>query len=194
MSRRRTLRPEEQEIWQSVARTAKPMHRTHPIALPESAPKLVIPAVEAPQKLPAFRLGQSVKSTSSAQFAPGIGESLAKAPLRMDAKTHSKMTRGKLAPEARIDLHGMTVDQAHPALISFILSAQSAGMRLVLVITGKGKSRAEFGPMPQRMGVLRTQVPHWLHLPPLNFAVMQVTEAHASHGGGGALYVYLRRR
>jgi DNA-nicking Smr family endonuclease len=45
----------------------------------------------------------------------------------MDAKTHGKMTRGKLQPEARIDLHGMTLAEAHPELIRFILNAHAAG-------------------------------------------------------------------
>jgi DNA-nicking Smr family endonuclease len=85
----------------------------------------------------------------------------------MDAGTHAKMTRGKLHPEARIDLHGLTLAEAHPELIRFILNAQSQGLRLVLVITGKGKRRDDTGPIPQRVGALRHQVPHWLHLPPL---------------------------
>ncbi|MGL4321553.1 MAG: Smr/MutS family protein, partial [Paracoccaceae bacterium] len=105
-----------------------------------------------------------------------------------------KMTRGKLAPEARIDLHGMTLSEAHPELISFILNAHSAGLRLVLVITGKGKPKADHGPIPYRTGVLRHQVPQWLRLPPLGPAVLQVSEAHLKHGGSGAFYVYLRRR
>ena len=112
----------------------------------------------------------------------------------MDAGTHAKMRRGKLAPEARIDLHGMTLAEAHPELIHFILNAQSAGMRLVLVITGKGKRREDTGPIPQRVGALRHQVPQWLRLPPLGQAVLQVSEAHLKHGGSGAYYVYLRRR
>ena len=112
----------------------------------------------------------------------------------MDAGTHAKMTRGKLVPEARIDLHGMTLAEAHPELIRFILNAQSQGLRLVLVITGKGKRRDDSGPIPQRMGALRHQVPHWLHLPPLGPAVLQISEAHLKHGGSGAYYVYLRRR
>ena len=111
----------------------------------------------------------------------------------MDAKVFGKMTRGKLAPEARIDLHGMTLAQAHPELIRFILNAHAAGMRLVLVITGKGKHKDDFGPIPQRMGALRHSVPQWLRLPPLGPVVLQVSEAHLRHGGSGAYYIYLRR-
>lgn len=188
MSRRRTLRPDEHEIWQSVARTAKPMHK--PLVFPEVFEPPMITSLPTPPPLPKFQVGQAVKLASRTDVAPLPSAHLAKSPLRMDAKTHAKMTRGKLAPEARIDLHGMTLDQAHPALISFILSSQAAGLRLVLVITGKGKARAEHGPV---MGVLRRQVPNWLHMPPLSSAILQVREAHITHGGGGALYVYLRR-
>jgi DNA-nicking Smr family endonuclease len=111
----------------------------------------------------------------------------------MDAKAFGKMTRGKLSPEARIDLHGMTLAEAHPELIRFILSAHSNGLRLVLVITGKGKPGDDHGPIPRRTGVLRQQVPHWLRQPPLGSAILQVTEAHLRHGGSGACYIYLRR-
>ena len=89
---------------------------------------------------------------------------------------------------------GMTVAEAHPELIRFILNGWSGGLRLVLVITGKGKPGPDFGPIPQRYGVLKHQVPQWLHMPPLGPCVLQVTEAHLKHGGSGAYYVYLRRR
>ena len=112
----------------------------------------------------------------------------------MDRKTFGRMTRGKLLPEARIDLHGMTVAAAHPALTAFILRSQAEGRRLVLVITGKGKRSEDSGPIPVRSGVLRHQVPHWLETPPLRQVVLQVTPAHRRHGGDGAFYVYLRRR
>ncbi|MFG6543173.1 Smr/MutS family protein, partial [Sulfitobacter sp. M22298] len=49
------------------------------------------------------------------------------------------------------------------------------------------------GPIPVRDGVLRHQVPQWLSMPPLSSLVLQVAQAHVSHGGGGAYYVYLRR-
>lgn len=103
------------------------------------------------------------------------------------------MKRGKLKPESRIDLHGMRLDQAHGALVRFVLSSQASGRRLVLVITGKGKTREEPGPIPTPRGVLKHQVPQWLSLPPLAQAVLQVTPAHQRHGGEGAYYVYLRR-
>lgn len=198
MPRRRTLRPEEEALWDEVARTASPMHprRRSPLVKPEPAP--VVPAVIQPDtggaRLMPFRLGEKAASVAprlDLQTVPG--ERLAAAPLRMDAKTFQRMGRGRLVPEARIDLHGMTLAEAHPELIRFVLNAHMQGLRLVLVITGKGKPGPDHGPIPTRQGVLRHQVPYWLHMPPLGPVVLQVTEAHLKHGGSGAYYVYLRR-
>lgn len=196
MARRRHLSPEEADLWRSVARTARPLH-THPVHLPEpppAAPEPPPPLAHVRPRLSPFLLGEKLRKPERHDLAPTLPERLGQSPLKMDAGTHAKMTRGKLQPEARIDLHGMTLAEAHPELIRFILNAQSAGLRLVLVITGKGKRRDDTGPIPQRVGALRHQVPRWLQLPPLGPAVLQVSEAHLKHGGGGACYVYLRRR
>lgn len=196
MARRRQLRPEERELWQAVARTLRPLHEgaaLPPVSedvtreaavpkeqLPEPAPDF---APRATPALPRFRLGEKAAQVAKASPQP--------TPLRMDAGLHKKMLRGKIAPEARIDLHGMTLAVAHPELIGFLLNAQASGKRLVLVITGKGKQVYE--PVPRPIGALRHQVPHWLRLPPLSAVVQEVTEAHLRHGGLGAFYVWLRR-
>ena len=120
-------------------------------------------------------------------------ERLTEQPLRMDARTHRSLQRGKLRPDARLDLHGMTLAVAKAELTGFILRAQAAGHRLVLVITGKGERGADRGPLPVRAGALRHEVPHWLAMAPLSQAVLQVVPAHIRHGGGGAYYVWLRR-
>ena len=197
MARRRTLHPEEQALWQTVARTARalrPVRETLRETVPTDPAGTVIASQGTlpPESIPLFALGEKAR-TSTAYRTPQ-SNSPAQPPLQMDAKAFGKMTRGKLAPEARIDLHGMTLAEAHPELISFILNAHAAGLRLVLVITGKGKPKPDHGPIPQRMGVLRHQVPQWLRMAPLGPAVLQVAEAHLRHGGAGAFYVYLRRR
>jgi DNA-nicking Smr family endonuclease len=197
MARRRALRPEEEELWRAVARTARAMHVNGGVFLKpvehvlHPVPQTAEPAhLQPAPRLPLFRLGEKSRVSTTHSLVPAPV-----AALQMDAKTHSRMTKGKLTPDVRIDLHGMTLAEAHPELIAFILSAQSAGLRLVLVITGKGKGKRglDIGPIPQRMGALRHQVPQWLRLPPLGPAVLQVAEAHLRHGGSGAFYVYLRR-
>jgi DNA-nicking Smr family endonuclease len=195
MARRRSLSPEEADLWRSVAMTARPLHG-YPARPPEPDPhpKTPEPMHPARPRLSPFVVGERARTPERRDLAPGLPELLAQAPLQMDAKTHARMMRGKLQPEARIDLHGLTLAEAHPELIRFVLNAQAQGLRLVLVITGKGKRRDDSGPIPQRMGALRHQVPQWLRLPPLGPIVLQVSEAHLKHGGSGAYYVYLRRR
>ena len=195
MSRRRTLRPEEEQLWQAVARTAKPLHALTLRRKPDTAPPtpVIVKPPEPKPRLPAFRLGEKSRNPKSHSLAPSLSDSLANAPILMDAKAHARMTRGKLHPEARIDLHGMTLAEAHPELIHFILNSHSAGLRLVLVITGKGKQKPDYGPIPQRLGVLRHQLPLWLRQTPLAHTVLQISEAHLKHGGSGAFYIYLRR-
>lgn len=199
MARRRGLTPEEKELWAQIARSAEPLSsRPKPAAEDGTRPvqpvrRDIMPAFppELPRHQP-FRVGEAATPRNAThQRVPSPAEHTSTAPLRMDRKLHRKMTQGKLQPEARLDLHGMTLARAHPALIRFLLSAQQDGLRLVLVITGKG--RGDHGPLPTRPGALRHQLPHWLHQPPLAQAVQQVRPAHFRHGGEGAYYVYLRR-
>lgn len=193
MTRRRGLSAEERDLWDRVAASARPMRPRRALsATHEHAPKA---KPHLPKSGPAdFHIGQLARPlTAVHDLAPTLEERLSGLPLRMDRRTHQQLTRGKLAPEARIDLHGMTLAEAHPELIRFVLNAHAAGKRLILVITGKGKRADEPGPIPQRVGVLRHQVPHWLGQPPLGTIVQQIAPAHLKHGGAGACYVYLRR-
>jgi len=191
---RRRLRPDEEELWRRVTETTqriRPERRQDKSTLLQAKPQPKTP----PRAVERFELGQARRDIAPGHdLSPGIRDHVASAPLSMDKKTFGKLKRGKVTPEAKLDLHGMTLDQAHPALTRFILRAQAGGKRLVLVVTGKGKHRDDGGPIPTRLGVLRHNVPHWLSQPPLAQAVLQISEAHLKHGGGGAYYVYLRRR
>lgn len=193
MKRPRHLSAEERTLWNMVAKRAEPLDK--PVAKMERA-KPRAPDVNSPTKhqaIPSFKVGQLVNHSADHDLLPSLGQQMRAAPLQMDRKAFGRLKRGKLKPEARIDLHGMTLAQAHPALTGFILRSAGAGHRLVLVITGKGKQRDDGGPIPTKFGVLRHQVPQWLAMAPLGSLVMQVSEAHIRHGGGGAYYVYLRR-
>ena len=193
---RRRLKPDELELWRQVARSAQPLPkalRRDDCQEPKS-PDPVAQPVAPVSRLTAFEIGQSHPSRNESHLPPQtLTQRLKTQPLAMDARTHGRMKRGKLAPEARIDLHGMTLDQAHPELVRFVLTAQARGLRLILVITGKGQREDPYSPMPMRRGVLRQKVPMWLRTAPLAPMILQVTEAHQRHGGSGAFYVYLRR-
>jgi len=198
MTRRRRLRPEEHELWQQVARTADPLHsRKHSTSGFQRKPDPPLTEKKDWPQAPIspFAMGErALQRTETHVFPRTTADKLHSAPVRMDAKAFARLKRGKVEPEARMDLHGMTLDRAHGALTQFILKAQSRNLRLVLVITGKGQREDPYHSMPQRRGVLKSQVPQWLQMPPLGQAVLQVSVAHRKHGGEGAYYVYLRRR
>lgn len=197
--RPRGLRPEEKELWQKVAQTASPLTPADPktpsqgpVAKPPAAPEGRARKPLPP--FPDFTVGQSARPARMPHdLQDPLSRRLAAQPVRMDRKAFTRMKRGKLAVEARIDLHGMTLDQAHPRLVSFIMNAHASGKRLVLVITGKGRRSAESGPIPVPHGILKHQVPQWLRSGMLGHAVLQIAQAHQSHGGSGAFYVYLSR-
>ncbi len=198
MSRKgpRGLTPEERALWQKVTQKATPLHPDRPQPTPQEvlhiAPERPQPQ---PQAIPNFTIGQKSADTMLPHnLSPGISETLGIQLVQMDRKARAQLRRGKIRPESRIDLHGMTLARAHPELNRFIYDAHARGRRLVLVITGKGKDRYSDGPIPVRRGVLKHQVPHWLTTPPLSRVVLQVAEAHLRHGGNGAYYVYLRRK
>ncbi|MTH33334.1 DNA mismatch repair protein MutS [Paracoccus limosus] len=200
---RRGLTADEKALWSRIAATAVPMHgpatvhgAAHGADDPEPAapPVSRVPAQPPTVTPPDFRIGATpIKPSTRIDLAPHPGRALHDQPLRMDHKTHRRMAQGKLVPEARIDLHGMTLNAAQPALTRFVLNARASGLRLVLVITGKGRDIGPEAPLPVRPGALRHNVPHWLHMAPLSQLVLQVRPAHRRHGGEGAYYVYLRR-
>lgn len=206
--RRSSLSDEDRELWSQVAQSVAPLKPEKAnlgdllgSASPMPDPRAKDVSAPAPKasftpNLPTFRIGSRAPAPNSVHHAaaPGIAEHLKQMPSRVDARTMGKIRRGKLRPEGRLDLHGMTLAQAHPALLRFIADSYHKHRRLVLIITGKGKDRDEGYAMPVPRGVLRHQVPHWLHGQNLSAMVLQVIPAHLRHGGDGAYYVYLKRQ
>jgi DNA-nicking Smr family endonuclease len=104
----------------------------------------------------------------------------------MDRRTAKRFKRGELTIDARIDLHGFTLEQAHAALGGFVRREHGRGSRCVVVVTGKGHHSGE--------GKIRRETPHWLNQPALRPLILAVTEARTRDGGTGAFYVLLKRR
>lgn len=191
MTRGRKLRPDELDLWRQVARNYTRRETPEmPRPVPDAAARPKPPEKRAPDPTLTISGG---KTPLRDDLAPTVVESLARQPVRMDHKAFRQLRRGRVKPDARIDLHGMTLDRAHSALVRFVMMQHASGKRLLLVITGKGKRSDDQGPIPVRQGALRHQVPEWLRLQPLAGVVLQVTQAHPSHGGAGAYYVYLRK-
>jgi DNA-nicking Smr family endonuclease len=141
----------------------------------ESDPKVAAEAAEPPAK------PDHLQHTIGRPKVPAGYQ----APQSIEPRRHHRIARGRDQIGARIDLHGMTQDQARAALTTFLFNAQDEGVRAVLVITGKGVSGE---------GVLRRRFPEWLAEPELRKIVAGLSTAERHHGGEGAFYVALKRK
>lgn len=181
MSRKRTPTGEELQLWQKVTETVAPLQKTVAGATPAKKPA----AAGAKEKAAA-------KSAPAAKAAGAPAKTRPPAPPALnpiDRRTRSRLTRGHVAIDARIDLHGMTQAAAEQRLRRFLADQQADGAKLVLVITGKGRS----GRDGEERGVLRRVAPMWLAAADLRPFVVGFDEAGPVHGGAGALYVRIRR-
>ena len=185
---RRKLSTEEKDLWRQVAEDTSPLKKPNLNIFPVSSKKVNAVKKNIDKSLH-FEIGQNTPLLEGT----AIPTPSSKPNVKMDHKSYAKMRRGKLIPEAHIDLHGLSVAKAHPALSHFIQSSYVQCRRLVLVITGKGQQNDEFDFANEGRGILRKQVPQWLSIVPLSRCVLQVQQSHARHGGAGALYVYLKK-
>lgn len=105
----------------------------------------------------------------------------------LDLMTVGKLQAGQFSPEAHLDLHGMTAQQAFEALVGFFRAAYFKGHRTVLVVPGRGKNS------PHGFSVLREKVQDWFTQEPFRRVILAFCTARPSDGGAGALYVLLRK-
>ncbi|HYW03172.1 MAG TPA: Smr/MutS family protein [Gammaproteobacteria bacterium] len=94
-----------------------------------------------------------------------------------------RLRRGQYPLQAELDLHGLTVPEAHDALADFLRECAAEGTRCVRVIHGKGLRSAHRGP------VLKGKVNLWLRR---RDEVLAFVSARPADGGTGAVYVLLR--
>jgi DNA-nicking Smr family endonuclease len=194
-SKKRNLTEAERSLWSLATQNTERLRPTVPTLVQPKKTTSTRP-LPTPMKMQPFRVGQLAKTTAKSQKRqPDIDQQFAKTSPNMDKRNFDRLKKGKLLVDGRIDLHGMTLAEAHPALNSFVRDAHADGKRLLLVITGKGRTaQPDFTGMTTRRGILKQQVPQWLAMAPLSPLVLQVTQATQKHGGAGALYVYLRRQ
>lgn len=170
MRRTPELKEEDRVLWNMVARTAKPLRGKLAVIIPTEL------AAEPPPPQPVKAIASPVAEKPKLQR---VAHSL-------DEPTLEKLSKGRLPIEGRVDLHGLTQQEAYSLLLSFLHRAHAGGIRYVLVITGKGSSSGSDG-------VLRRSVPAWLSTPAFRHLVSSHDHASRHHGGSGALYIRLRR-
>ena len=194
MSKRDPRRlPHDFHLWTAVASTVDPLRRkgllkfaTTPLPLPVEEPAPATAAKSPPRRQPARTpFLPPYQAPSPASIRPDKA---------VDPAIRKKVGRGRIEIDGRIDLHGMTQDEARGALYRFIHARFSRGDRTVLVITGKGlKTDSDYVAAMTERGVLRTMLPLWLNEPSLSPMVSGWSVAARGHGGEGAWYVRLRR-
>jgi DNA-nicking Smr family endonuclease len=176
--RGRQLDAEERRLWKQVARSIKPLRGE---ALGPSDEDVALASRPVDRKV-AHAIAPLPKATPRSASPPPLSP--------LPRRERQRLARGVAAIDMRIDLHGLTQAQAHSALMRFLRRAQADGARFALVITGKG---ARFAAGDGERGLLKRQVPMWLRLPEFRNLIVGFEDAHAAHGGEGALYVRLRR-
>ncbi len=169
----RSLGPDEAELWARVTATIRPLSR-QPLQPPEPIEPV---AKAAPQRVPP-------KPPAKAPTPPP------RPGTTLDGSWDKKLKTGAVEPDRILDLHGMNLDSAWSAIDSALERAIEAGDRVLLLITGHARPD---GPPVQR-GRIRSAVHDWLAVSRHAPRIAAVRAAHGRHGGGGSLYIILRRR
>jgi DNA-nicking Smr family endonuclease len=180
----RILDAEDAALWAYVAAQTRPLHRR---AVVKAQPKISEAKKPALKTAAAFAPPPSLATPKI--FLPQTPPQVA----RLARTDERKIKRGTVEIGGRIDLHGMTRDEAHRAVRRFLFAMADNGARMALVITGKGRSK-EFGRNESNDGVLRGEFPRWLSEGTLARIVLAWRPAAPRHGGDGAFYVLLRRK
>ena len=90
---------------------------------------------------------------------------------------------------SKIDLHGLTVDQAHQKLIEYFSINYKKKNLLHIVVTGLGNKTngEEF-----YTGKIRRQFPFWLDTEKFQIMIKSYSTCKIQHGGLGAFYIKLK--
>lgn len=180
----RKLSAEERILWGKVAKSARALPGRSDDARQLEAEVAAMMAAEEAALQKAPPPPEQTRPTKAVPSLRSAKPSATHHPL--EKPVHRKLAKGRLAIEARIDLHGLYQSEAHDLLLDFLYRANDRGMRHVLVITGKGSSGGS-------EGALRRAVPLWFSKPEFRFLISSYEWAARHHGGEGALYVRLSR-
>ena len=171
----RSLSTEENELWARVASTIRPLSRT----------KVASETTEKPHQFAQAKTALPI--TRPAAVAPTkrvpIGERT------LDGSWDKRLRGGAIGPGRTIDLHGMTLDGAWAAIDRGLEQAITRGDRVILLITGHHRP----GEPPIQRGRIRAVVHDWLAASRHARNIAAVRGAHRRHGGGGSLYLILKR-
>jgi DNA-nicking Smr family endonuclease len=169
----RSLSPDEAELWARVTATIRPLSRD-----PQS--------FEAPKQA----LAPPSRARSALKAAAAEGRPVSIERRTLDGSWDRKLKSGSVEPDRVLDLHGMNLDRAWTAIDRTLEQAIANGERVILLITGHHRA----GDPPVQRGRIRAAVHDWLAASSHAGEIAAVRGAHRRHGGGGSLYLILRRK
>ena len=105
-------------------------------------------------------------------------------------KTIIKKTRS-------LDLHGENLDQANSIIENFIKKSYEDKVQKLIIITGKGlHSNNEKDPYVSKdLGILKYSIPNFLkNNAELMELISNISDASIEDGGGGAIYIFLKKK
>ena len=176
----RSLDPEEAALWAKVTATIRPLSRT-PVARAATIEPIAVRAPPGPQPPRAKGPGPVLRPAAAAP-PPRPGTTL-------DGSWDKRLSKGAIVPDRTLDLHGHNLDGAWAAIDDGLERAIAAGDRVVLLITGHYRS----GEPPILRGRIRAAVHDWLAHSRHARHIAAVRGAHPRHGGGGSLYLIMRK-
>jgi DNA-nicking Smr family endonuclease len=174
----RSLSTEEAELWAKVAETIRPLSRE-----PSGAPSRDDMAPQIAVSTPRGR----VPSPRPPELPPKRIKTLEGATL--DGGWDRRLSSGRVQPDRTLDLHGHSLDRAWAAIDRVIEHAIASDDRVLLLITGHERK----GDPPLERGRIRAAVNDWLAASRHANRISAVRGAHRRHGGGGSLYIILRK-
>ena len=174
----RSLSADEKALWERVAATIRPLSRERITASPAAGkdPNKTAATLQPAATRPPQRPGPAPRGAGLATKT-------------LDSTWDRRLRSGDVQPDRVIDLHGMTLDRAWGAIDAGLDRAFAAGDRVILLITGHARP----GGMPVQRGKIRAAVHDWLEASRHASRIAAVRGAHGRHGGGGSLYIILRR-
>ena len=96
----------------------------------------------------------------------------------------------------RLDLHGLSLNQANKIVKKFIIKSFKEGYKKLLIITGKGlRSKVHKNPyLSAQMNVLKYSVPEFIkNDKDLIEKISRISTADLKDGGEGAFYIFFKK-
>jgi DNA-nicking Smr family endonuclease len=181
----RSLSPDESELWARVAATIRPLSRERKSSPERGGGPAANRTVEGPHS-PAR---PAILQTPDGRSARASLKPRALADRTLDGSWDKKLRSGSIDPDRVLDLHGLTLDAAWSAIDRGLDQGIARGDRVLLLITGHHRP----GEPPVQRGKIRAAVHDWLAASRHSRSIAAVRGAHRRHGGGGSLYIILKR-